>query len=794
MSQRPMKYNPAFLTEQELVDSFVVRQADLSLIVDAVRENDGESNQHVLVIGPRGMGKTMLVLRAVAEMRRDEVLRSSWYPLVFAEESYEVTTPGEFWLEALFHLWHQTKDDSWGRTYEDLRRESDETRLRERALAQLMDFADSQKKRILLVVENLNMMLGDQITDDDAWVLRHTLQHEPRVMMLASATARFDEIENAGKAMFEMFRPLRLEPLNEDECRRVWVSFSGQKPAQNQIRAVQILTGGSPRLLAIISTFATERSFENLMEDLTQLVDDHTEYFKTHLDNLPATERKVYLALAEIWDPATARTIAEAARLTVNGTSALLKRLIGRGAVVEIDSQQRTKWYQVAERLYNIYYLMRRRGSTSSRVRAVVKFMVSFYGEEDLVRITRSIAEDALDPKTLPHEKYYVALEHILRSSSPSLRAKILREVPRSVLEDPDVPASLLDLAKQLSRYQDVPQRTDTTFEEKANAIKAVFDFMAVASSQNENVAGAERTLRKLLELQPSAWGWVLLAQILEENLKRYADAEEAYRKALELDPGIVPAWLLLGQLLQRDLRRYTEAEAAYEKVLELEPENTLGWSWLGLLKEDTNDHSKAEEAYRNAIQIDSRSTFACENLAKLLIKQRERLEEGVQLAEQCVKTDPKDARLLNSLAWAFYCAGSSVDLARAETWARNAVSLSPQNANYHHTHACLLCALNKGSDALFVASNYFSDAGAVTKKIEDAIELGVQLGLAGFAREAVAMIEESASAKCLEPLIVGLRLYLGEDVRAAAEITEVGKDVAKRIMERKNSQSQGGR
>lgn len=269
MSQRRMKYNPAFLTEEELVQSFVVRHADLELILHVIRDNVTNSNQHVLVIGPRGIGKTMLVLRVVAEVRRDEQLRQNWYPLVFAEESYEVTTPGEFWLEALFHLWHQTKNDQWGRTYEELKREQDEVRLRERALAQLMDFADAQGKRILLVVENLNMLLGDQISDDDAWVLRHTLQHEPRVMMLASATSRFDETENAGKAMFDLFKPHILEPLNEDECRRIWVSATGQAPTDRRIRPIQILTGGSPRLLTIISSFGAGKSFRELMEDLT---------------------------------------------------------------------------------------------------------------------------------------------------------------------------------------------------------------------------------------------------------------------------------------------------------------------------------------------------------------------------------------------------------------------------------------------------------------------------------------------------------------------------------------------
>ena len=60
MIERPIKYNPAFLTEEELVDSFVVRHADLHLVLRVVRENTSGSNQHVLIIGPRGSGKTTL--------------------------------------------------------------------------------------------------------------------------------------------------------------------------------------------------------------------------------------------------------------------------------------------------------------------------------------------------------------------------------------------------------------------------------------------------------------------------------------------------------------------------------------------------------------------------------------------------------------------------------------------------------------------------------------------------------------------------------------------------------------
>ena len=182
-----MKYNPSFLSDAELVESFVVRHSDLHLVTKIVEENQTDSNQHVLVIGPRGSGKTTLVHRVAVEIKRNEDLQTRWYPLIFSEESYEVVSAGEFWLEALFHLSRQTNDKKWKQTYDELKAETDDQKLFERALAQLLDFADSQGKRILLIVENLNMLLDNMISHDEAWKMRHTLMNEPRVMLLATA-------------------------------------------------------------------------------------------------------------------------------------------------------------------------------------------------------------------------------------------------------------------------------------------------------------------------------------------------------------------------------------------------------------------------------------------------------------------------------------------------------------------------------------------------------------------------------------------------------------------------------
>jgi hypothetical protein len=186
--------------------------------------------------------------------------------------------------------------------------------------------------------------------------------------------------------------------------------------------------------------FAANQSLNDLMDDLMHLVDDHTEYFKSHLDNLAPIERKVYLALAEIWEPAMTRDVAEVARLNVNKTSALLKRLVDRGFVVVTETGKHIQWYQLAERLYNIYYLMRRRGGPSNRVQAIVKFMVSFYGEEELAGITRKIIEEANDLDGDLRQDYYSVCEMIFQNTPDDIRKKIVNDVSCSFSNNKYIP------------------------------------------------------------------------------------------------------------------------------------------------------------------------------------------------------------------------------------------------------------------------------------------------------------------------------------------------------------------
>ena len=482
------KYNPGFLSDDELVASFCVRTGEFESIVDMLRECTGSSNPHQIAIGPRGSGKTSLLLRVAVEVSRDAELRSGFFPIVFAEESYEVTSAGEFWLECLSCLAtqmpHGEDAPDLHRTYEHLRTIQDDQILAELCLGALLDFSDRKGKRLVLMVENLNMMFRDMADSKAGWRLRKILQTEPRIILLASATSRFDEIDNPAHALYDLFRVMLLHPLDTNECAVLWEAVSSKCPPPETIRSLEILTGGSPRLIAIVARFGAGRSFPELMAELLDLVDDHTEYFKSHIESLPPQERRVYLALADLWKPATTKEVAARARLETSKCSAQLTRLVERGIVQVSGGTARRKQYYLTERLYNIYYLLRRARGPDSLIEALIQFMESYYSGTELRDIGAHIAYEAESFGEEMQSLARIALARLMES--PALarhREELLAIIPEGfteVAERGSVPSNV----ESKTRREDQRSK-DTNQQAELLAAKEIFDEAVALKNQN---------------------------------------------------------------------------------------------------------------------------------------------------------------------------------------------------------------------------------------------------------------------------------------------------------------------
>ena len=461
------KYNPGFLPDCEIVSRFVVRQTELDSLLGLVRGNDGPFNQHALVLGPRGFGKSHLVHRVAAECRRDEALRERWLPVVFAEESYQVASLGELWAEAVDRLSIATGEARWEGIATELRKERDERRLAARALATLLELADTRKQRLLIIIENLDQLMDEGgLPSDDAWSLRKTLQNEPRVMLLATAVHRFEGIERPDQALFDLFYRVELAPLDARECSQLWLATTGEDLGVRRARSLAILAGGNPRLIVALASFARGRKLAELLVDFDELIDDWTDYFKGNIEAMPPQLRRVFLTLAELWRPSPARAVAEAARMPVNEASAALQRLTSQGRVTITRTQGKSHYYQVSERLYNIYYLMRRRGPGAARVRALLDFVRHMFGPEARRDMVHDIAREAclLGPEGWgTHAGLVGGLLHDVRAQPAELRA-MMASIPENLLNAPELqkhakrtlkkPAALIELLKKPNGYK----------------------------------------------------------------------------------------------------------------------------------------------------------------------------------------------------------------------------------------------------------------------------------------------------------------------------------------------------
>ena len=409
------KFNPGtFQSDEEVIRQFVVRHGEFDVVLEVMRGNiDARSCQHMLIVGPRGQGKTMLLARVCAEMRSDDTLFGSLFPVRFMEESQEIVTLADFWFEALFYIAQANATDNpeFSRelfaTHTDLTARWRDTTIADEALAAVLEAADRLGKTLVLMVENLQALPAD-VDTDFGWQLRKTLQSEPQIMLLATATSQFKGLNDAKQPFFELFRVINLQPLDTDACQRLWSMVSGETRKSREIQPLRILTGGCPRLLVIVATFARHRSLRQLLEDLVALVDDHTEYFRGHLEVIAKTERRVYLAILDLWQPSSPSEIASRARMDIRAVSALLGRLVDRGAVL-VEGTGRKRLYSASARLYSIYYKLRRERDEAALVQHLIQFMTVFYGDDDWTEIAKSILIEARQAPVI-HEGFMRAL------------------------------------------------------------------------------------------------------------------------------------------------------------------------------------------------------------------------------------------------------------------------------------------------------------------------------------------------------------------------------------------------
>lgn len=558
------KFNPGrFQSDEEIIDQFVVRRHERDAVLEVLSGNiHTQSCQHLLVIAPRGQGKTMLLARVIAELRTNERFSGCLLPVRFAEESHRIFNISDFWLETLLNLAREISGDNpelakeLRETYSILPTRWQDGALEEHAYAAVQRAVAQLGRKLVLMVENLHS-LCDLANEDFGWKLRAVLQSEPKVMLLATATSYFAKLANIQQPFFELFRIVDLHPLDTEDCWRLWRMVGGDaaKWRENEIRAIEILTGGSPRLLTIMGEFARHRSLPQLMETLVELIDDHTEYFRSNLEMLPKTERRVYLAVVDLWRPSSASEIAECARVEIRVVSTLLGRLVRRG-VVTVHGSGRKRFYAASESLHSIYYKLRHEGDEAAMVQRLIYTMILLYGEESGV--------DEMSSRSSREAREW-----------PIVREAIRRAVDQSACDAGDVSNNSRPNAEQA--LNEAPTIDDGNVKRQFVKIDAAFeagDFEEVIGTVNQILfsrAGgpsrvselvAARALRKKAEAYEKMEKLQMATTVFDEIIERLGSNESP-----GIQQWIVGALVNKGLLMER-LGEHEAAIAVYDEAI----------------------------------------------------------------------------------------------------------------------------------------------------------------------------------------------------------------------------------
>lgn len=639
-------YNPDSMTEQEIKGTFVARHELIEELTSLVQHQpDGAGVQHAVIIAPRGMGKTTVLLMLQFAVRESD-LANHWQAVRFAEESYGVYDLSDFWLEAIDRLAADTDDTELLKRADELKAEypnSDE--LQEATLALLKDWRRTHGKRLVLLVDNFDLIL-DQINDEqDNARLRDALMNDGTIMLIGGATTFFHEARAYDQPLYNFFKTynlnnLRFEQMQELLRRRAEIdkveNFEATiKANESRLRVLEYFTGGNPRLVLMLYRVVTHSDISEVRRGLEKLLDEATPFYKAKVESLPPQLRKILDFIARessrTHEGVRPAEIATATRMKPNQVSAQLKRLSELGYVRAANLRERNSYYTLSEPLYAIWHQMRFGRDARQRMQWLVDFLKVWYDAAEMDTESKRLdsnfrehlsagrlheAKDALD-----HRRYLAEA-----MSDLSTRTVTLEAVIRSYIELKDLDTLKTELLTS-SMLQNLSEQTLALLcqsgcitEEMANDARTSASVSVAARQRAEFEAAMKLSLTarsagrmedavkyadQALEIDPaSAYPWATRSAALQA-LGRHEEAIASFDRALETASGELETISLAGQAISLlALNRYEEANKNHARLVQIIPNESGAWFLLGgglLLLEKTEE---AIASFDRALEI----------------------------------------------------------------------------------------------------------------------------------------------------------------------------------------------
>lgn len=395
-------FTPSAVSAESLAVRTVGREAEIERLVRAIRTAATTDNRpHQLIVGPRGSGKSHLLIVALHEALAEKRIAERVAVAMLPEDAVEIAGYEDLLVSIVDRIPGGAVESR--EAARDLRVRHDPAGLERLVLEQIGD------RVLVLVVENLDRVFRD-FGDIGQARLRNLTETSAKVLLLASTPLLFDAVSDHARPWYGSFDVEHLHELDAEQgrslLRRVAIASRDDELAASldtpkglaRVKAVEHLAGGSPRMWTVLAGCITVELLDELVPLVEALFDELAPYYQQRLWELAGVERKLVYELCRVGN-ANVKDLAHAAGLSQRAAATSLGRLLAAGWVRKAKrpgADRRTTWYSLREPLlrHHVEY----RETAAGQLPAVVGFLRTWYEAaelaEHLVEVTpASIAE-----------------------------------------------------------------------------------------------------------------------------------------------------------------------------------------------------------------------------------------------------------------------------------------------------------------------------------------------------------------------------------------------------------------
>lgn len=650
-------YNPLNQTEEEIRKNFVVREKEFNTIFNDIKSSSMDHPEpHYIIQGQRGQGKTMLLLKLYYEIKNHKKLNKLVIPVIFNEEQYHMNTLFDLWSHTAEKLEEENQDfsglyDAVGKTYDSKDSETEAFKCLEIALKK-------EKKKLILLFDNIGQLL-DKLTKREHQRLREVLIACPEIRVIGASAMVLEHTYDYSKPFYQLFHVITLEGLTQKETINLLLKL-GEHYKQERIEriiqqeperveALRRLTGGVPRTVVLLFEIFVDHEKGDAFQDLEFILDRVTPLYKHRMDDLSPWQQKIVDAIALNWDAMATKEVAEKIRMESKAVSSQLKQLEKNRIIHKIKTSTKNHLYQVTERFFNIWYLMRygrRRGK--SRVQWLVQFLLSWCSASELSERAQKHIH-ALQKGTLYTKHAFYLTEALARTQlSDQLQHDLITHT-RDFLEKKDK-ALVNDLSKSdIELYEEAGKYYHNgNFKESLRCVEAIqnkngtvlYSIALIFGAGFKDFKKAEKYY--LLAVEKShASAMYNLALLYTNEFKDFKKAEKYYLMAV--DKSHARAMNNLASLYNTEFEDFKKAEKYYLLAVEKGDVNAM-YNLADLYTNEFKDFKKAEKYY--LLAVDKGDFDAMNNLVRLYFELKKNKTRALELIKEAVK---KEKHLIRS-------------------------------------------------------------------------------------------------------------------------------------------------